>query len=93
MSCFEGYNSAILAYGQTGSGKTYTMGTNAVNLEDSEEMGIIPKVIDEFFNQVEKRKEEVECIIKVSFIEIYNEQIIDLLNNDQTKNHRDMKLK
>ena len=93
MSCFEGYNSAILAYGQTGSGKTYTMGTNTVNLEDSEEMGIIPKVIDEFFNQVEKRKEEVECIIKVSFIEIYNEQIIDLLNNDQTKTHREMKLK
>lgn len=56
MRCFEGYNAAVLAYGQTGSGKTYTMGTNPANLEDIDEMGIIPRVIDEFFVEVEKRK-------------------------------------
>lgn len=52
MGCFEGYNAAILAYGQTGSGKTYTMGTNTISVEDIDEVGIIPRVIDEFFNEV-----------------------------------------
>ena len=43
--------------------------------------------------QVEKRKDKVECSIKASFIEIYNEQIIDLLNSDHPKAHKDMKTK
>jgi kinesin family protein 4/21/27 len=36
MSCFEGYNAAVLAYGQTGSGKTFTMGTGLTETEDDQ---------------------------------------------------------
>ena len=89
FGCFEGYNAAVLAYGQTGSnevnyagGKTYTMGTNTTTMECSEE-GIVPRVIDDIFNEIEKRKANVEFTIKASFIEIYNEQIIDLLENQK----------
>jgi hypothetical protein len=51
MSCFDGYNAAVLAYGQTGSGKTYTMGTSNVGVADSE-LGIIPRVIRKLFSEV-----------------------------------------
>lgn len=79
MGCFQGYNAAVLAYGQTGSGKTYTMGTGPSEFQDEQETGIIPRVIKEMFDQVELRKSTSKTIIRTSFIEIYNEQIIDLL--------------
>jgi hypothetical protein len=81
MGCFDGYNAAVLAYGQTGSGKTYTMGTSNVGVSD-EEMGIIPRVIGELFAEMDKRRSKVDFVIKSSFLEIYNEQIIDLLGNE-----------
>lgn len=46
LGCFEGYNAAVLAYGQTGSGKTYTMGTAPRGVENQEQTGIIPRVIN-----------------------------------------------
>lgn len=79
ISCFSGYNVTVLAYGQTGSGKTHTMGSGQVlNLLD-EEVGIIPRVIKMIYEEVEKRKARSEFTIKVSFLEIYNEDIHDLL--------------
>jgi hypothetical protein len=81
MGCFDGYNAAVLAYGQTGSGKTYTMGTSNVGVSE-EEMGIIPRVIGSLFSEIEKKRNKVDFVIKVSFLEIYNEQIIDLLGNE-----------
>lgn len=93
MGCFEGYNAAVLAYGQTGSkiiailgGKTYTMGTNTTTMDCNEE-GMIPKVIHELFSEIEKRKNLAEFHVKASFLEIYNEQIIDLLDS-----HKNIKL-
>eukprot|EP01022_Parablepharisma_sp_SALTPOND_P008805 TRINITY_DN136_c0_g1_i4.p1 TRINITY_DN136_c0_g1~~TRINITY_DN136_c0_g1_i4.p1 ORF type:complete len:1048 (+),score=173.01 TRINITY_DN136_c0_g1_i4:87-3146(+) len=80
LSSFAGYNSTVLAYGQTGSGKTFTMGTDAVLTTSKEQQGIIPRVIHMIFDEVEKRKENREVIIKVSFIEVYNEEIRDLLD-------------
>ena len=76
----EGYNATILAYGQTGSGKTYTMGTSNMNLNDESEMGIIPRVIRDIFSIRSEREKSVEMVLKISYFEIYNDNIIDLLD-------------
>ena len=80
LSSFAGYNSTVLAYGQTCSGKTFTMGTDSVLSSSKDQQGIIPRVVQMMFDEVEKRKSSREFIIKVSFIEIYNEEIRDLLD-------------
>lgn len=81
LGCFSGYNATVLAYGQTGSGKTHTMGSGyTIGLKD-EELGIIPRVIKLIFNEVEKRKRKAEFIIKCTFLEIYNEDLNDLLDH------------
>ncbi|XP_068653718.1 kinesin-like protein KIN-4C [Aristolochia californica] len=77
-SLFSGYNATVLAYGQTGSGKTYTMGTNYT--ADANSCGIIPKVMDTIFSKVEALKESTEFLIRVSFIEIFKEEVFDLLD-------------
>lgn len=86
LGSFSGYNSTVLAYGQTGSGKTYTMGTDATISIGKDQEGILPRVIHLMFEEVDKRSAKREFIIKVSFIEIYNEEIRDLLDpQGQTK--------
>eukprot|EP00466_Bigelowiella_natans_P019752 jgi/Bigna1/57911/fgenesh1_pm.37_\ len=78
-ACFEGYNATVLAYGQTGSGKTYTMGSgNKRNLDD-EKVGIIPRVVREVF-RLTKEKGEQRVEVRVSYLEIYNELLRDLLH-------------
>lgn len=67
-----GYNVTILAYGQTGSGKTHSMGTNFVDDENEDEKGIIPRAIQDIFNEVENKAKEAKFSIKASFIEVYN---------------------
>lgn len=71
-----------MAYGQTGSGKTHTMGSGYTIGLKEEELGIIPRVIRMIFDEVEKRKSKAEFIIKCTFIEIYNEELHDLLDNN-----------
>lgn len=80
QSSLDGYNVCIFAYGQTGSGKTFTM----LNPGD----GIIPSTISHIFNWIENLKEhgwkyKIEC----QFVEIYNENIIDLLRNGNMENN------
>ncbi|XP_043711239.1 kinesin-like protein KIN-4C [Telopea speciosissima] len=75
---FHGYNATVLAYGQTGSGKTYTMGTNYSG--EASSGGIIPRVMETIFLRVEERKETAEFLIRVSFIEIFKEEVFDLLD-------------
>ncbi|XP_070574657.1 kinesin-like protein KIF15 [Ptychodera flava] len=85
-SCVAGYNGTIFAYGQTGSGKTFTMiGPN----EDCDSFhhelrGVIPRSFEYLFNLIsrerERHGENVEFLCKCSFLEIYNEQIYDLLD-------------
>ncbi|EDO16262.1 hypothetical protein Kpol_505p39 [Vanderwaltozyma polyspora DSM 70294] len=75
QSSLDGYNVCIFAYGQTGSGKTFTM----LNPND----GMIPATIDHIFDWTDSLKErgweyEVSC----QFVEIYNENIIDLLREE-----------
>ena len=82
-SALDGYSVTIFAYGQTGSGKTYTiMGRDdAINdkiLYNNKYSGIMPKSINYIWSTVGKRQQKY--YIKVSFLEIYNEQINDLLN-------------
>ncbi|CAI8599148.1 unnamed protein product [Vicia faba] len=80
---FNGYNATVLAYGQTGSGKTYTMGTD-YNGEGSSG-GIIPKVMETIFSRVETMKNSIEFLIRVSFIEIFKEEVYDLLDPNFSK--------
>ncbi|NXG11793.1 KIF14 protein, partial [Sakesphorus luctuosus] len=71
---FEGYNACLFAYGQTGSGKSYTM------MGFDEDRGIIPRLCEDLFNQIAQMdKEQILYHLEMSFFEIYNEKIHDLL--------------
>ncbi|XP_071860404.1 kinesin-like protein 3A [Bombus fervidus] len=76
---FQGYNVTILAYGQTGSGKTHSMGTNYIEEED---MGIIPRSVNDIFDIISS-KEDWSFKVTVSFMELYQEQLYDLLTDKQ----------
>lgn len=80
LTVFKGYNATILAYGQTGSGKTFTMGSGQLANIKPEDVGIIPRVINLIFEEIEKKKQSGDFVVKINFIEIYNEEIHDLLN-------------
>lgn len=79
-----GFNCTIFAYGQTGTGKTYTMSGDMTETMGmlSDEAGIIPRVLQQLFNKLEI--EETEHCVKCSFIELYNEELRDLLSVDET---------
>lgn len=74
----QGYNATIFAYGPTSSGKTYTM------FGYGNEKGIIPKGCENLFKMIEKNENVVESTLKCSFVEIYKEQIRDLLSDSDT---------
>ncbi|XP_054151597.1 centromere-associated protein E [Melozone crissalis] len=78
QSAVRGYNGTIFAYGQTASGKTYTMMGN----EDS--VGIIPKAIQHVFKIICEIPDR-EFLLRVSYMEIYNETITDLLCDNRKK--------
>ncbi|KAI4499996.1 hypothetical protein M0802_004866 [Mischocyttarus mexicanus] len=84
QSALEGYNVCVFAYGQTGSGKTYTMeGELGFDTE-----GMIPRTVKHIF----KEMKELELLgweyrIEASFLEIYNEHIVDLLDSECNKIH------
>ncbi|XP_054788474.1 kinesin-like protein KIN-4C isoform X2 [Prosopis cineraria] len=80
---FHGYNATVLAYGQTGSGKTYTMGTNYTG--EGSNGGIIPKVMENIFKRVEAVQASTEFLIRVSFIEIFKEEVFDLLDPNSSR--------
>ncbi|OMJ88817.1 hypothetical protein SteCoe_9114 [Stentor coeruleus] len=75
----QGYNTTIFAYGQTGCGKTYTMlGVP----HDSELRGIIPNSFAHIFGCISEASEQKVFSVRCSYIEIYNEEVRDLLNYD-----------
>ena len=82
-AAFDGYNATIFAYGQTGSGKTFTMGSgNNIGIPD-DERGLIPAVAKDIFariKNIKKEKEGIEFLVRVEFIEIYGEDMRDLLD-------------
>ncbi|WZZ61595.1 hypothetical protein YC2023_061702 [Brassica napus] len=90
-NCLSGYNSCIFAYGQTGSGKTYTMLGEVGDLEvkPSPNRGMMPRIFEFLFARIQaeeesRRDESLKYNCKCSFLEIYNEQITDLLEPSST---------
>ena len=81
-SIFEGYNGTIFAYGQTGCGKTFTM---MGDYNNSELRGIIPNAFAHIFAYINNEGSSKRFLIRCSFIEIYNEEIRDLLGKDSTR--------
>ncbi|CAH2315591.1 chromosome-associated kinesin KIF4A [Pelobates cultripes] len=82
---FKGYNATVLAYGQTGSGKTFSMGGAYTHDQENEPtVGVIPRVIKALFDEIEQRT-DWEFQLKVSYLEIYNEEILDLLDSHKDK--------
>ncbi|KAH3661749.1 hypothetical protein OGAPHI_005927 [Ogataea philodendri] len=77
----KGYNCTILAYGQTGSGKTYTMCGDISDKSASRDSGLVPRILCKLFEFP-----DAEFMVKCSFVEIYNEELKDLLAD--TKNQR-----
>ena len=87
----EGYNATIFAYGQTGSGKTHSMGTACQSHKIDEQSGIIPRFIHHFFDILNSRRATTEFSIQVSFLEIHNEDLCDLLN--PTSDHNELTIR
>ncbi|XP_068944432.1 kinesin-like protein KIF15 [Petaurus breviceps papuanus] len=88
-SCMNGYNGTIFAYGQTGSGKTFTMmGPSESDNFTHNLRGVIPRSFEYLFFLIDREKEKAGAgktfLCKCSFIEIYNEQIFDLLDSAST---------
>ena len=88
----QGYNATVLAYGQTGSGKTHTMlgaGFGEGSAEGSDAWdpkgavaGLMPRIIDALFTRSSEDERNTNSSIECSMLEIYNEQIRDLLSKD-----------
>lgn len=74
-SVLEGYNGTIFAYGQTGAGKTHTMEGIA---DVAEQRGIIPNSFQHIFDKI-ALADNVQYLVRASYLEIYNEEIYDLL--------------
>lgn len=76
----NGFNSCCFAYGQSGTGKTYTMGLNEKN-----NPGLITLSLDSLFEKLNKLTDPVEHEVSISYVEIYNDKVYDLL--DDAKNN------
>ncbi|KAI9819529.1 MAG: kinesin-like protein Klp8 [Pycnora praestabilis] len=75
-NAFQGYNNCIFAYGQTGSGKSYSM------MGYGAEAGVIPRICQDMFERITELQKDhnLTCTVEVSYLEIYNERVRDLLN-------------
>ncbi|XP_037082432.1 kinesin-like protein KIF19 [Pollicipes pollicipes] len=69
----QGFNATVFAYGPTGAGKTYTM------VGTPEQPGIMVRALNDLFKAMEARREEIDFKMTLSYLEIYNENIRDLL--------------
>ncbi|XP_058495067.1 kinesin-like protein KIF14 [Solea solea] len=88
LRAFEGFNTCLFAYGQTGSGKSYTM------MGFGEEAGVVPRFCHELFSRLNSiENKEVKCHVEMSYFEVYNEKIHDLLVTRDEPNQRRMPLR
>ncbi|KAI7822258.1 hypothetical protein BX661DRAFT_187577 [Kickxella alabastrina] len=79
----SGYHCCVFAYGQTGSGKSYTMMGGS-----GKEAGLIPRICEQLFARVARGTPDASYRIEVSYLEIYNERVRDLLNPQGASNLR-----
>ncbi|XP_041817732.1 kinesin-like protein KIF9 [Chelmon rostratus] len=77
LGALDGYNGTVMCFGQTGAGKTYTM---TGSTESYKQRGIIPRALQEVFLEMGKRTEHV-FTVHLSYLEIYNETLVDLLSS------------
>ncbi|KAE8679150.1 hypothetical protein F3Y22_tig00111402pilonHSYRG00892 [Hibiscus syriacus] len=98
QNALAGYNASILSYGQTGSGKTYTMwGPPSAMVDDpspGSHQGIVPRIFQMLFSEIQREQEnsdgrQTNYQCRCSFLEIYNEQVGDLL--DPTRRNLEIK--
>ncbi|XP_039542703.1 kinesin-like protein KIF16B isoform X4 [Pimephales promelas] len=82
-AAFEGYNACIFAYGQTGSGKSHTM------MGMPGDVGLIPRICEGLFSRISgmTRRDEASFRTEVSYLEIYNERVRDLLRRKMAKTY------
>lgn len=82
-AAFEGYNACVFAYGQTGSGKSYTM------MGSPGDAGLIPRFCEGLFSRIAEatRWDEASFRTEVSYLEIYNERVRDLLRRKSTQTY------
>ncbi|XP_061685494.1 kinesin-like protein KIF16B isoform X2 [Syngnathoides biaculeatus] len=82
-AAFEGYNACVFAYGQTGSGKSYTM------MGNPGDAGLIPRICEGLFSRIADaaRRNEASFRTEVSYLEIYNERVRDLLRRKSTQTY------
>ena len=82
-AAIEGYNGTIFCYGQTGTGKTHTMEGKD---EPENERGLIPNTFETVFGDIDALESaNKNFLVRASFLEIYNEEVRDLLGKDQTR--------
>lgn len=77
----EGYNGTVFAYGQTGCGKSFTM--QGIS-DPPTQRGIIPRSFEHIFEAIDSN-ENMKYLVHASYLEIYNEEIRDLLGADSKK--------
>uniref|UniRef100_A0A452UPV8 Kinesin family member 13A n=1 Tax=Ursus maritimus TaxID=29073 RepID=A0A452UPV8_URSMA len=83
---FQGYNACIFAYGQTGSGKSFSM------MGSAEQLGLIPRLCCALFKRISLEQNESQTFkVEVSYMEIYNEKVRDLL--DPKGNRQSLKVR
>ncbi|KAI8849547.1 P-loop containing nucleoside triphosphate hydrolase protein [Chytridium lagenaria] len=86
MQALDGYSATIFAFGQTGSGKTFTItgpDTSTTRECDPSRFGIIPRALQHLYQVLDQKQQEspnIECKVSAAYLEIYNEQVQDLLN-------------
>lgn len=95
-SVLEGFNCCVFAYGQTGTGKTFTMegvraksarsasDENSIGTDSKELEGIIPRAFEQIWSNI-NRSENMNFLVAVSYLEIYMEELRDLLKPNSTK--------
>nr|XP_046227407.1 kinesin-like protein KIF9 [Scatophagus argus] len=83
LGALDGYNGTVMCFGQTGAGKTYTM---TGSTKSYRQRGIIPRALQEVFQEIKKRT-DYAFTVHLSYLEIYNETLVDLLSSLQGSSH------
>lgn len=83
MQVARGYNGTVMCYGQTGAGKTFSMNGSTPNFKYR---GLIPRAVTQIFQEIGSVSEH-DVTVSVSYLEIYNEQLFDLLSDEPRQVH------